>query len=678
MKKTALYFYLLLSVILMMSYTNCSQFKMADTSRNIASSLLSTPLIAGSVESDYQTALANNVIPAFQDRMFRFRIPRTGNAATFTVTGLPAWLALDAVTGELSGVPTVMSTYNGITATVTEAGVPTVQGPYSVSVAGNPLKAQQWHLKNLGQKAYSGLSGIADQDIHLDQTIRDGFLGKNIRIAISDSGVYEAHRNLAPNIVGAASKNYFNDYAVTRSWLGNSSPATNSAGNAHGTAVAGLVGERGWSDLGGRGVAPLASLSGFLFIQAQTTLSARGYLTAGLYDNFDGNFDVFNFSWGDPQCYLAEYDDSFSQKLLSGVTNLRTGRGSVYVMASGNDFYGALKDCYANSTGNYLGNANSSELATTPFTILVGAINANGVSSSYSSPGSNLWISAPGGEYGLATTASSFQEYIMPALISTDFVGCSVGLKTFSAANSPFNAGGDPNTTCEHTSTMNGTSGATPQVTGAAALMLSANPNLNWRDVKHIMAVTADQVDASAGPTGHPIAGSSLLGHTYQQGWVTNAAGYKFHNWYGFGRVNVDRAVNMAKTYVSALGIYKSTGYKYDSGNINVAAPAGSAAGVTRTLAVTESWSVESVQVKFSERTCTGNIGLELTSPAGTKSILWNINSGILETSTTNHVLLSNAFYGENSAGTWSLKMISGAAACAPTLVSWQLNISGH
>ena len=102
------------------------------------------------------------------------------------------------------------------------------------------------------------------------------------------------------------------------------------------------------------------------------------------------------------------------------------------------------------------------------------------------------------------------------------------------------------------------------------------------------------------------------------------------------------------------------------------------ATGVTRTLNVTENWSIESVQVKLSERTCTGNIGVELTSPAGTKSILININSGLLETSITNHVLLSNAFYGESSAGVWSLKLISGAANCTPTLVQWQLNVSGH
>jgi subtilisin family serine protease len=681
MKKTALSFSVFSSFVLMVCYTNCSQFKVTD-SRNIASNALGVSSISGSVESEYQIA-EDNIIPAFQDRMFRFKIPHSSDSATFNLANLPSWVSVDNSTGELYGVPTVIESNSSISMSVTENGSTTALGPYTIRVAGNPLKSQQWHLKNLGQNTFAGLAGLADQDIHTEESIRDGYLGKGIRIAISDSGVYEAHRGLAPNIVSSKSRNYLNNYAATQSWLGNSTPSTAEGEDAHGTAVAGLAAERGWTNLGGRGVAPLASLSGFLFIQAQPTLTDRGYLSAGIYDQFAGDFDIFNYSWGDPQCYLSEYPDAYSQKLLSGVSTIRGNKGALYFMAAGNDFYSYLKDCYSTSaaTAMYFGNANTSELATTPYTIIVAAVNANGKSSSYSSPGANIWVSAPGGEYGLSTSPNAtYPQYIQPALIAPDFVGCSVGFKTFSAAYSPFNKGTDANnSTCEHLATMNGTSGATPIASGTGALILNANPNLNWREVKHILAVTADQVDPNAISTNHPISASNLTGHVYQQGWVTNSAGYKFHNWYGFGRINVDKAVNLAKTFVAgSLGTYQTTGWKYDSGALNVTAPAGSATGITRTLNVTENWSIESAQVKLSAQSCIGNIGVELTSPSGTKSILMNINSGILETSTANHVMLSNAFYGENSAGTWSLKLISGAASCTPTLVSWQLNISGH
>ena len=41
------------------------------------------------------------------------------------------------------------------------------------------------------------------------------------------------------------------------------------------------------------------------------------------------------------------------------------------------------------------------------------------------------------------------------------------------------------------TSRFNGTSAAAPMVTGTVALMLEANPNLDWRNVQHILTKTS-------------------------------------------------------------------------------------------------------------------------------------------------------------------------------------------
>ena len=73
-----------------------------------------------------------------------------------------------------------------------------------------------------------------------------------------------------------------------------------------------------------------------------------------------------------------------------------------------------------------------------------------------------------------------------------------------------------------------------------------------------------------------------------------------------------------------------------------------------------------------------GDLGVELTSPAGTKSILMNINSGVQGSSMSNERLLSNAFYGENSQGQWHLKLIDGMAEDTGKLTNWKISIYGY
>ena len=81
------------------------------------------------------------------------------------------------------------------------------------------------------------------------------------------------------------------------------------------------------------------------------------------------------------------------------------------------------------------------------------------------------------------------------------------------------------NASCNYTSTYNGTSAAAPMVSGVVALMLEANPALTLRDVKHILASTARQIDASR-------AAVTVNDLVVEPAWTTNAAGYTFHNFY--------------------------------------------------------------------------------------------------------------------------------------------------
>ncbi len=643
------------------------------------SSSIGTPNPRVSLTNEYGVADMNGNIQAFQDLQFRFKVPGASGGSAISAENLPSWLSINNASGEIAGVPPAPETTNEFSLSVN--GI--ASGPYRVAVLGDPIKQHQWHLKNTGQTAFAASGGIAGHDIHLEETIRSRTLGQGIKVAVSDTGILESHLSLKDNVIPG--RNYLNNFAQVLNWNGSSTPDIAAPQLSHGTGVAGLIAETGWLGTGGRGVAPMAKIAGFLFVQAQEQLAIAGLFTAGHVDQYQGDFDVFNYSWGDVQCALIEYDQALRDRWRLTVQNGRGGKGSVMVKAAGNEYIGPLTDCYPNApaTSAYLGNANFTEDTSSSYLITVGALSADGISSSYSTPGASLWISAPGGEYGWNASPTNQAVHLEPAIVTTDFVGATRGNKTFAAIRNLFNAGAAPNASFTHTATFNGTSSAAPIVTGAVALILSANPNLTWRDVRHIMAVTADQIDAVQGPINHPQASANLTGHVYEQNWITNAAGFKFHNWYGFGRVNVDRAVAMARSYTSALGTFKETNtgatWKYDSGNLNnLAVPPATPAGVSNVLTVSENYKVETIEIRLSATQCVGALGVELTSPSGTKSILMNINSGLLDTEIDSHIFVSNAFYGENSAGNWTLKLIGGRPDCTTQWRNWQLNVLGH
>ena len=537
----------------------------------------------------------------------------------------------------------------------------------SSSFPTDPLESEAWHLKNTGQTSFATAGGTSGEDLNLAGTISAGTTGSGIKIAVSDSGTQIAHEDLTDRIISGASKNY----TLASPWIGDPTPSfTNNPSNAHGTAVAGIIGATGWNGKGSRGVAPESSLAGFLFIGSPQS-------TAILVDQAAGDFDIFNYSYGVPQCAYTPINPSLETQLRLGTTTLRSGKGALYVKAAGNNYIGDLSECDRPDSLNYLGNSNMNGQNAIYQTVAVAALTATGQITSYSSPGSNLWISAPGGQFG--TTS--------PAIISTDATGCSEGRsRTTNTANTFESGNSSLNSNCNYTSTMNGTSSAAPNTSGAIALILQTRPLLTWRDVKYILAKTAKRVDPNAGNTSHPGgADYSLTNHTYQQGWVQNNAGIFFHNWYGFGGVDVDAAVAMAKTYdLTLLGTLNETlnndgSWKFSSGTIALAIPDKSATGVSSSISVTDSLKIEAVEIELSvTHTIPGQLGVELTSPSGTKSILLNINSFILGPNFNAIHLNTNAFLDEMANGSWTLKVIDGFLADTGTLTHWKIKINGH
>lgn len=584
-----------------------------------------------------------------------------GAGFSYSATSLPSWADIDSSTGMIYGVPTIAQTYLNVSITAVKGAITSDIGPFSIGVDSDPLTAHAWHLKNTGQNNFATFSALPGKDLNLEETIKFNTTGKDIKIAISDSGVELNHPDLEDNSLLNLSK----DYSLAAPYFGYPTPSS-----AHGTAVAGIAAAVGWNNIGSRGVAPEAEIIGLQFLNSLQD-------TAILIDQASGAIDVFNYSYGDATFSDVRSDDDYLDQIRYQATiGGRSGLGSVFVKAAGNEDEIIRNNFLGVSKAKLSHNANLPLENESPYMIIVGALDAQGEKAYYSNRGSNLWISGYGGDFGL----------VSPALMTTDLTTCSQGYSKASEALNDFEFGHALNPNCNYTSTMNGTSGAVPMVSGAVALIMQANPFLKARDIKDILARTAKVVQPTYS-LNHPTSEFNLTSHSYELGWVTNAAGFSFSNLFGFGAIDVDAAISLAQDInYEPLGTAIELNSSFTDANyrktISKAIPDNSASGVSDSLYLNDELTAESVQIEITiDHDKSGELGIELTSPSGTKSILLNVNNSLLlsgDKNISNLVLTSNAFYGESTKGVWTLKVIDGMSGNTGTLKEWNINILGH
>jgi subtilisin family serine protease len=585
------------------------------------------------------------------------------------------------VAGKVTPVPgagagatsTITAAYGGKSGSgsVTLAGVPPAIGP---GVDVDPLIAEQWHLANVGQFAYAMNPAVAGYDVDAALTYAAGIAGRGVKVAVLDSGLEIAHEDLAANLAPGSWN--FSD--------GTTDPTSPETFGDHGTSVAGLIAAVRGNAKGGMGVAPAARLNGYNVLVGanQTVASFVASLGAGNGGAGPKSSDVwvFNQSFGVSTAEPLPMLDVIERQYLDGVSRLRGGLGAVYVKSAGNGFLDVALWCWA---GLSCENASMDPANTLPMNVVVGAVNAAGKRASYSTAGSALWISGFGGENGFDATMSCDGVACTPAclydpaMITVDQSGCASGYARSGVPSSAFNRGAAPNGSCNYTNGFNGTSSAAPVVSGVVALMLEANPALTWRDVKHILATTARQIDVGIAPVVLPLPGGNYIA---EPGWTTNAAGHAFHDWYGFGLVDADLAVAAALAYEPGrLGTFRNTGWV--AGTAPAAAiPDENAAGVSGTASIARALAVEAVQIRVStNHTFLGDLGIELRSPSGTRSVLLNAANAFGSSFGKTEIrLASNAFYGETGAGTWTLKVVDALEQDVGRVLGWSIRIYGH
>jgi subtilisin family serine protease len=272
--------------------------------------------------------------------------------------------------------------------------------------------------------------------------------------------------------------------------------------NPHATSVASVMGAAR-NDQGMVGVAYDAKLSVYIDVQVLPMASQLAYMFDGdiasnswggkksfQQRHFDQHHettlfsklikyitDIFSHGWAYKESFpQIPFDPNHETKLLFNlikyaVNNGRGGKGTVIIHAAGNGYAQRKTAQHCLFSNNR-------------FNIQVGATHGPTAQprEQFSSPGASVLLSAPGHAIWVAETTHLTSE----------------GKRK------------------DNFSLVSGTSVAAPLVSGVVALMLEANPNLGYRDVQTILALTARRVD----PT-----------YTTPTTWDENAA----RNWNGGG-----------------------------------------------------------------------------------------------------------------------------------------------
>jgi subtilisin family serine protease len=450
------------------------------------------------------------------------------------------------------------------------------------------LYPYQWYLKNIQKSPSQYNTLIKGIDIDIENVWKELTIGdKNITVAVVDTGVDIKHPDLEIDL----NKSFrYSDKSNNPSLT--SEQLQNSEENAHGTACAGIIGAKGWNDIGIKGVAPNIDLVALNVFSDPSDLNF--YYALSRLD-----VDISSNSWGGGNNYILFEDDWSLKGIKIGISKGRDGKGIIYVFASGNEN----------------ANANFQNVLSSGYVIPVAAIKGNGRIAEYSDYGANILISAPGG-------AVDGEKY--PAIVSTDLTTLQYGMDSYYKHWSiSGNEEGD------YTNLMNGTSAATPIVSAVAALMLSVNPNLTYNDVQYILAMTAKKIDI------------------YNKSWKKNAAGILFSNIYGFGMIDAYEAVKMAKDFES-LGQEINATNKFVKNSLDYNKE-------VMSVDINESFKVFKVFVIIStDYDNCGKLKIVLSSPNDTNSTL-AYGDTILNTNYNNWQFLSFKFLNESSKGKWKL-----------------------
>ncbi len=470
------------------------------------------------------------------------------------------------------------------------------------------LSTDQWYLNK-------------DTDVNHSVTINllpSEFKGRGITISIVDDGIDINHPDLKANI-GVKNHSYlsFEDGF--------------SAFAKHGTSVGGIIAAEEGNAIGIKGIAPKARLIAFNALR----LASTSNLADALIREID-LVDISNNSWGDVNGWgePLRLKSLIAEALQRGISEGRNGKGINYVFSAGNG-----TDDRDNKPP--IDNVNYSGLVNNRFTMPIGAVDPFGKKAFYSESGATLLVCAP-----------SKTNYDGLGIVTTDVSGTdgyNPDIKEYISDYEDIN----------YTRQFGGTSATAPMVSGVIALMLEANPALSYRDVKYILALTAQKNDEN------------------DDGWSSNGAQLHVNHKYGFGVIDAHKSILLSQQWKN-LGKELSIDVNV---SVNQPIPDNNGIQLESVLEINESLTIEFVDIFFNapnhERI--GDLEIRVVSPFGTESILAETHQQRFDLFRyRNWRFGSIRFLGENSKGIWKIIVYDKQTGQKGNLKNWGLKIYGH
>jgi len=485
----------------------------------------------------------------------------------------------------------------------------------------DPLFPDQWHIRGRGQNGAKKASDARITPVWEQQDSSGNLIrGTGIVIGINDDGVEMNHPDLSANIRTNLSYNF----------VDKTSDPSPSATDFHGTAVAGVAAAVGYNGIGVSGAAPSAGIAVIKGSSLNDAIAPPAMLSQ------TGSIRVSNNSWGPPDDgqTIRAPGSAMQSALRSSAES-----GTITIWSAGN---GLLEK----DNANYDGYANSI------YVLSIAAVNDYARQCDYSESGANNIISAPSGFDGDTNNAARRTQ----GTATTDRLA-SLGYNT--GVPLPVHVQPIPDfENLDYTNTFNGTSSAAPVVSGVTALVLQANFSLNWRDVKEIYIRSATRNDSG------------------DSDWARNGAGFWFNHKYGAGLINAAEAVRLAKNW-SNLGSMSSVSIPLSSLPANIRD--NNSGGLVKYF---DTRSLAGLRVEHATLTVNipdlpaGEQVIELTSPAGTKSVLSEVhNDTINDYAPWTFSTVHN--WGEDSRGLWKLKIADRVPGNTGTLNSATLTLYG-